>query len=119
MPNRAPFAFAGLWAHNDNLDVTSCTILTAGAAKAINHLHNRTPIALERDVFSAWLDPDTGVDYARGLLKQNRGDEMESYRVDREVNSSKASGLDPVEPCDGGIYEQRRVGFKMLSTPLE
>jgi putative SOS response-associated peptidase YedK len=31
LPDQAPFSFAGLWAHNDKLDVTSCTIITMPA----------------------------------------------------------------------------------------
>jgi putative SOS response-associated peptidase YedK len=31
LPDRQPFSFAGLWAHNNKLDITSCTIITAPA----------------------------------------------------------------------------------------
>lgn len=32
LPDWQSFAFAGLWAHNENLGITSCAILTAEAA---------------------------------------------------------------------------------------
>lgn len=47
LPEHQPFAFAGLWAHNTKLDVTSCTILTAPAAEPITQLHDRQPIILQ------------------------------------------------------------------------
>ncbi|WIJ23972.1 SOS response-associated peptidase family protein [Devosia sp. RR2S18] len=35
LPDGQPFSFAGIWAHNDNLGVTSCTIITAPAVPEI------------------------------------------------------------------------------------
>ncbi len=97
LPDREPFAFAGLWAHNRTLDVTSCTILTANASAEIKHLHNRMPIILNQEVFDDWLDPDTNVETARQLLLNNRGSELVSYRVGRQVNSSRAEGEKLIE----------------------
>ncbi len=101
LPDWQPYAFAGLWAHNDTLDVTSCTILTAATPKGIEitDLHNRVPIIMKPEHFGAWLDPETSVDDARGLLADHRAADLTAYRVSREVNSSKAQGpqlLDPV-----------------------
>lgn len=92
LPNREPFMFAGLWAHNTNLEITSCTILTAKAAPEIANLHDRMPIILNPAVFEDWLSKDTSGDDAAELLNDNRGSQLLSYRVGREVNSSKASG---------------------------
>ncbi|MEM7216676.1 MAG: SOS response-associated peptidase, partial [Pseudomonadota bacterium] len=100
LPDWEPFAFAGLWAHNDNLGVTSCTILTAAAAPEIEHLHHRMPIILKQSEFDTWLDEDTDVETARGVLKHNRGSELVSYRVGREVNSSRAKGAGLAEATE-------------------
>jgi putative SOS response-associated peptidase YedK len=100
LPDHEPFAFAGLWAHNSNLDVTSCTILTAPAAKEIRHIHDRMPIILEYSSFTDWLSPGTEVDDARELLLENRGHELVSYRVSRSVNSSKSEGAALIDPID-------------------
>jgi putative SOS response-associated peptidase YedK len=51
MPEQAPFCFAGLWAHNDNLDITSCMILTAEAAPKIAQLHHRMQIILKQSSY--------------------------------------------------------------------
>ena len=98
LPDKEPFLFAGLWAHNSNLDITSCTILTAAAHPNISHLHHRMPIVLTEQGWADWMSSETSVDDARELLNDNRGSEFISYRVGREVNSSWASGAELAEP---------------------
>lgn len=100
LPSIKPFFFAGLWAYNSKLDITSCTILTAEADEVIRHLHDRMPIILKEDVVEAWIDPDTSVDDAKELLTSNQGSELTSYRVGREVNSSRASGAQLIKKLD-------------------
>lgn len=90
LPDKEPFLFAGLWAHNSNLEITSCTILTAAAHPAIEHLHHRMPIVLEQSHWQDWLSGDTSVEAAREILNDNRGGEFISYRVGRAVNSSRS-----------------------------
>lgn len=89
MPEHRPFSFAGLWAHNSTLDVTSCTILTAAAAEPMRVLHDRQPIILDPEAYDAWLDPDTGADQAQQLLKSNLDGELQYYRVGRGVNATR------------------------------
>lgn len=97
LPNFEPFSFAGLWAHNRALGITSCTILTAAAAPEIEHLHHRMPIILKPSAFEAWINPATGSDEARELLSENRGSELESFGVSRAVNSSRSEGAELIE----------------------
>ena len=47
LPGPAPFSFAGLWAHNDKLGITSCTIITMPAAEPMRQLHDRQPVILD------------------------------------------------------------------------
>lgn len=101
LPDQQPFAFAGLWAVNkqiDNETIVSCTILTAEPDPAIADIHDRMPIILQDDVQTDWLNPNTSVDDARKLLKHHRGGELQHYRVDRAVNSNRATGPELVEP---------------------
>lgn len=98
LPDFQPFAFAGLSAYNETLDIHSCTILTAAAVPEIRQLHDRMPIILDQNTFSNWLDPDTPRDDARAMLAKNRNSELISYRVGRDVNSSRASGANLIEP---------------------
>ena len=89
LPDMAPFSFAGLWAHNKELDVTSCTILTAPAVEPISHVHNRMPIVLDPAIYDAWLNSSTPVTNAKALLAENLGTKFQQHRVGREVNSSR------------------------------
>ncbi|GAB5505970.1 MAG: SOS response-associated peptidase [Rhizobiaceae bacterium] len=98
LPDTRPFSFAGLWAHNDKLDVTSCTILTAAATEPVKELHDRMPIMLEPEAYDAWLDPETPVSDAKELLGRNLDGALKFYRVGRQVNSSRFQGADAIEP---------------------
>ena len=106
LPGFEPFAFAGLCAYNGALDVHSCTILTAPAVEEIKHIHNRMPVILKPGAFGDWLDARTSVEDARALLMQHRDCELISYRVDREVGNSKASGAQLIEPLEETGPEQ-------------
>ena len=98
LPDRAPFCFAGLWAHNTTLDITSFTILTLPALPATVELHHRMPVILEPSAFEPWLNADTSVDDCHELLDQNLGDDLEYYQVGRDVNSSKSDHASYIEP---------------------
>lgn len=89
LSDQQPFSFAGLWAYNPALDITSCTILTAAAQEPMKQLHDRQPIILDPAVYDAWLDPDTSVPEAKELLEHDRDGELEFYRVGREVNTTR------------------------------
>lgn len=102
LPETKPFSFAGLWAYNSALDITSCTILTAAAEEPMKELHNRQPVILSPDAYDAWLDPETPVPEAKELLKNDLDGDLEFYRVSRAVNATKGAGdraemIEPVE----------------------
>ena len=99
MPEGKGFSFAGLWAHNDKLGVTSCTIITAPAVEHINLIHTRMPIILDQASYSDWLDTDIqGKDAKALLLDRQIDDELVFHRVGREVNSSRYDGTDTKKP---------------------
>jgi putative SOS response-associated peptidase YedK len=56
-----PMVMAGLWERWGEGDekVDSFAILTHEAGPDIAHLHHRSPVLVEREDFSRWLDPDT------------------------------------------------------------
>jgi putative SOS response-associated peptidase YedK len=98
LPERWPFSFAGLSAHNKHLGITSCTILTADAVEPVSQVHHRMPIILSPDVYDAWLDPATSVEEAQELLTHHLDGEMVFHRVRRNVNSSSYNGVDAIDP---------------------
>lgn len=99
LPESRPFSFAGLWAHNDKLGVTSCTIITAPAVDHIAHIHARMPVMLDPAAYDAWLDTGIQGDAAKRVLLDNQiDDRLVFHRVGREVNSSKYEGTDTKKP---------------------
>lgn len=87
-PGHAPFSFAGLWAHNDKLDVTSCTIITEPAGKTMQQLHDRQPVILDPAYYDAWLNPETPTGDLMGVLSHDIDDDLQFHRVSRDVNAS-------------------------------
>jgi putative SOS response-associated peptidase YedK len=100
LPGNAPFSFAGLWAYNSALDVTSCTILTMAADEPMRQLHDRQPVILAPAVYDAWLDPATSVEEAKAMLTANLDGALTFYRVGREVNTFKTQGGQCIEPLN-------------------
>lgn len=92
LPGDHPFSFAGIWAHNDKLGVTSCSIVTMPAGDPMSKLHDRQPVILDPTFYREWLDPATPAAQAKDLLKRNLDDQLEFHRVSRDVNSSKFLG---------------------------
>ncbi|NGP19269.1 SOS response-associated peptidase [Devosia aurantiaca] len=99
LPQHRGFSFAGLWAHNDNLGITSCTIITAPAVEHIAHIHGRMPVILEESAYDDWLSGEAQGDDAKALLLDNHLDsELEFHRVDRAVNNARYEGTDTKKP---------------------
>ncbi|WP_297105081.1 SOS response-associated peptidase [uncultured Devosia sp.] len=99
LPGGAPFSFAGIWAHNDNLGVTSCTIITAPAVPEIAEIHDRMPIILAPEAYRTWLNTELQGKGAKALLLDAQIDsELEVFRVGRAVNNSRYDGTDTKQP---------------------
>lgn len=84
-----PFSFAGLWAQNDRMGITSCTIITAPAAEPIKRLHDRQPVILDPTWYDAWLDPVTPREDLKPLLAHDLDGMLAFHRVGREVNATR------------------------------
>ena len=100
LPDWEPWAFAGLWAYNETLNITSCTIITAATPDGIeiSDLHNRIPVILKPDQYETWMDPDTDLEGAAEALNHHRAAELTAYRVSRTVNKNTAKGPELIEP---------------------
>jgi putative SOS response-associated peptidase YedK len=99
LPQHRGFSFAGIWAHNDNLGVTSCSIITAPAVEHIAHIHGRMPVILEEEAYDSWLSGEAQGDDAKRILLDNHLDsQLEFFRVGREVNNSRYEGTDTKKP---------------------
>ena len=99
LPGGEGFSFAGIWAHNDNLGVTSCTIITAPAVPEIEHIHTRMPVIMEPHSYERWLSgEDQGSDAKALLLGSQIDSQLEFFRVSRDVNNSRYDGTDTKMP---------------------
>jgi putative SOS response-associated peptidase YedK len=93
------FSFAGLWATNNRLGVTSCTIITAPAVNHVAHIHSRMPIILDQGGYSDWLDTDIKGEDAKSLLLDRQvSHRVVFHRVSRMVNASQYDGVDTKKP---------------------
>ena len=106
LPDKAPFAFAGLWEtwqdrEKSQAPYRSCTIITRPASPSIQPVHHRMPVILAPDIYDAWLDPqnqDSGAMHA--LIQSNAISEMVYAPVSRQVNTpgyNKPANIKPVQ----------------------
>lgn len=98
-PDRAPFAFAGLWDRwrDDDGDVVSCTILTTEPNEAVRPVHRRMPVILPVAVRDRWLDPDADPAELKSLLGPYP-DTLERQRVSTRVNRPENDDPSLLEP---------------------
>jgi putative SOS response-associated peptidase YedK len=102
LPDRRPFCFAGLmswWQPPDEPEPTlTCALLTRAASPTMRDLHNRMPVVLPTELFSAWTDP-----YLRNApdsteLLTQAVTEFSWYPVPRLVNNARSEGPELMKP---------------------
>ena len=97
-----PFGFAGLyerWTEPESGEaVLSCTIITTTPNALMEPIHNRMPVILPPEHYSAWLDPSE-TDGARvlPLLQPYPAERMSAYPVSRRVNVPTVDSPDLIE----------------------
>jgi putative SOS response-associated peptidase YedK len=82
------FMFAGLWSlwrsRAAAEAVATCVILTMPASPAVAHVHDRMPVVLAPDAWSAWLDPGmTEPARALEMLQRHAVRAVVAFTVDR------------------------------------
>jgi putative SOS response-associated peptidase YedK len=100
--DRGPFVMAGLWeswrdGKGEVLD--SCTIIVTDANAVIRPIHDRMPVILATEDFSAWLNPQYK-DTVRlnRLLRPAAPDDWVLVPVSKQVNSARNDGPELLEP---------------------
>jgi putative SOS response-associated peptidase YedK len=95
----APIAFGAIWqdwADDEGVVGATVAIVTTGANAAMGKIHHRIPVILEPDDWALWLGEDGK---GAATLMQARGENtLKFHRVDRMVNSNRASGPDLIDP---------------------
>jgi putative SOS response-associated peptidase YedK len=115
-PSKQPFfirpkdgkimAMAGLyerWRSPDGEWVWSCTVITTEASDDLGRIHDRMPMIVPTEQWSAWLDPaTTQPDEVRGLLVPAMTGTMEAYPVSKAVNNVRNNGSHLIRPLPDG-----------------
>jgi putative SOS response-associated peptidase YedK len=104
LPDKKPFAFAGLWEtwnqkDDQNSVYRSCTIITTRASDSMRDIHHRMPVILKPKVYEPWLDPGNR-DAAQldRILKNEIITELASHPVSKQVNSTRNNDPSCIEP---------------------
>jgi putative SOS response-associated peptidase YedK len=103
--NERPFAFAGLWekwmGSDGNSPIESCSILTTHANELVAPIHDRMPVVLHQEDFSAWLDTEArDVAALTPLLQPLAAEDMIAFPVSTRVNSWKNDDPSCVAPLN-------------------
>lgn len=107
LPGGRPFAFAGLWESWDDrgketAPYRSCTILTKEASASVLPIHNRMPVILKPEAFTAWLNRDNqDIRLLQEIIGKQVYTQLTSVPVSRQVNSVKVNrpgNIRPVQP---------------------
>lgn len=96
----APILFAGIWQAWGKGDqpVSACAIVTTAANSSMTKIHHRMPVILKGDSVPLWLG-EQGKGAAR-LMQPADNSILQFHRVDRAVNSNRASGAGLIEPIN-------------------
>ncbi|RJK98112.1 SOS response-associated peptidase [Vallicoccus soli] len=77
----------------------SCTVITTTATDDLGHLHDRSPMLVDRERWGPWLDPGTGdAEALRGLLVPAAPGLLEAHPVSPAVGNVRNDGPQLVEP---------------------
>lgn len=100
--NEQVVGFAGLyerWTSDDGEDIYSYTIITTEANALVAPLHDRMPVILQKDMYKVWLNPENeDTDMLSQYLKPFPLEQMATYRVTDEVNSTKNNKPELIQP---------------------
>jgi putative SOS response-associated peptidase YedK len=105
LPDKKPFAFAGLWETWGKKDqetlYKSCTIITTEACEALRDIHHRMPVIFKPEAYESWLDPaNQDVNALKNILEQALLTDLVSYPVSKLVNSARnndSACIDPIK----------------------
>jgi putative SOS response-associated peptidase YedK len=79
----------------------TCTILTTTASDSLGHIHDRQPLFVSPDAYTAWLDPSASDPaWLRTLLATAPGSGLAAVPVSKAVNDVRNSGPELIEPIE-------------------
>ncbi len=95
-----PFSLAGLWERWEKgaAPLETATILTTEPNQLVAPLHDRMPVIIAPQAFTAWLDPQADPAALLELLQPYPPQEMTAYPVSRAVNKPTNDRPEIIEP---------------------
>lgn len=95
-----PMVFAGIWQDWEEAGERrrSCAMVTAEATGKMAEIHHRIPVILKPADWGKWLGEEGHG--AATLMRPSPDDELRFHRVNKAVNSNRASGPDLTEDID-------------------
>ncbi len=90
MPDKKPFAFAGLWdtcKSGNSEKVNSCTIITKKAKGAVSKIHHRMPVILNAEKADIWLDKNTNETILKNIMNDLSNTQLCCHPVNPKMNS--------------------------------
>ncbi len=105
-PKHSPlFAFAGLYEHWESEAgevIDSCSIIVTEANAVITPIHDRMPVILKPELFTAWLDPELrDPTRLKPLLAPYPAEATATYPVSRRVNNPRNDDRECITPLEG------------------
>jgi putative SOS response-associated peptidase YedK len=100
-PDRGIFAFAALhetWHAADGSELDTVALVNTMANGVISAIHERSPVILPPEYFSAWLDPETPPAEAHSLLRPPPEDLLEMVEIGRAINKVANDGPEVQQP---------------------
>ncbi|MFM2355818.1 MAG: hypothetical protein RLZZ528_1554 [Pseudomonadota bacterium] len=96
--DRQPLVFAGIWQEweRDGQHLTACAVVTTEAGPAMQRVHDREPVTVERADWPLWLG-EAGKGAATLMHAAGEG-VLAMHRVGVEVNSNRAQGASLISP---------------------
>ena len=86
------------WTNAEGEQLRTCAIVTTAANETMRKIHHRMPVILDREDWPLWLG-EAGHGAAT-LMRATKDEMLRFHRVDRAVNSNRASGPSLIEPIE-------------------
>jgi putative SOS response-associated peptidase YedK len=99
-----PMAFGAIWEvwrardEPEGTPLRTCALVTTAANSIMAPIHDRMPLVLAPDDWSAWLDPATAMAEVEALMVPAPSDWFLAYPVSSRVNSVANDGPELLEP---------------------
>jgi putative SOS response-associated peptidase YedK len=100
LENKALFFLAGIWEawiSSEGEVIETAAMLTTSANDIISKVHDRMPVILKPENFSAWLNDTQDIDSLLPLLAAYESADMEVYPVSTKVNSGRNENPECIE----------------------